>query len=170
MVRKYDKIDAALLTWLRTEPKEFTTTDANAFLRITNGIAKRHISRRFTLLEDRGALVCSLRGTTRVCNVLVEKLPDVLHKGGPNNRTWRGQMHVSIHGNSPDAPAQFNGANGKHHKPTPRFAPPKVATSSVEEFLAAGGQIEVIPNHWDSRAKRKKMGPATFEDYVTELD
>lgn len=66
---KYESLDGELLTWLARKKEQITTTIAVQALRLTDSTEKRHIARRFSQLEERGALVCELQGTTRVCYV-----------------------------------------------------------------------------------------------------
>ena len=98
MTRKYDLIDERLLQWLRENPGQATTAAAIEALAVKCTTTQRHISRRFTLLEDKGAIVCELQGTTRVCTVQPDRLPAALHKGGLNNRTWRERIRGDIDG------------------------------------------------------------------------
>jgi hypothetical protein len=79
MALKYEKLDAALFSWLRKHRRGITTASAIHALKVTCPTAKRHVSRRFSQLEDRGTLVCSLDGTTRVCRV-EGAMPDTLAK------------------------------------------------------------------------------------------
>ena len=148
-VRKYDKVDEALLAWLRENQEAVTTAGAIAALGISCPTTQRHISRRFTLLEDRGALTCHRQGTTRVCTVHVERLPEYLYRGGPNARTWRQRVRAEV-----------------ASTPTSVSIP---ATNS-EEFIAAGGQIERLPSFWDVLPPRRQLGPLTLFDRLTEQD
>lgn len=84
MALKYDQLDADLFSWLRRHRRGVTTASAVRALRVTNSTSKRHISRRFSQLEDRGTLVCELQGTTRVCQVIGE-LPASLAKKQAGN-------------------------------------------------------------------------------------
>lgn len=76
---KYEQLDADLFSWLRRQRRGITTANAVRALKVTNSTSKRHISRRFSQLEDRGTLVCEIQGTTRVCQVIGE-LPATLAK------------------------------------------------------------------------------------------
>ncbi len=148
MARKYDQIDARLLAWLRTAPTEITTAKAIDALGITDTTTQRHLSRRFSLLEDRGALSCTLRGTTRVCTVLVDRLPEVLHKLR-HRGTWQSAYQES-------------------QAPTEPVA--SIPATNSEEFLAAGGVIERLPSHWDALGPRKSAGPASLMDQIELMD
>lgn len=72
MALKYDRLDAELFSWLRKHRRDVTTARAINALNVSCTTAKRHISRRFSQLEDRGTLVCEIQGTTRVCRVVAE--------------------------------------------------------------------------------------------------
>lgn len=157
MVRKYDQIDERLLQWLREHPEQATTAKAIEALEITDTTTQRHISRRFTLLEDRGVLACSLHGTTRVCTIDVERLPAVLHKGGLNNKTWRSRMR-----------AEIDDATGVE-APAPPSSPSIHADNSTE-FEAAGGHVERLPSFWNKPLSKRPLGPLTFLDTISELD
>lgn len=79
MALKYEKLDTQLCNWLRQNQKGVTTTQAIRALHITDTTAQRHISRRFSQLEDRGVLKCEIVGTTRVCQVIAQ-VPFLLSK------------------------------------------------------------------------------------------
>ena len=159
VIRKYDALDERLLQWLRENTQEVTTTAAAKALDIKCDIARRHISRRFTILEGIGALVCTLQGKTRVCTVNLERLPPVLHRGGPNNRSWRRQINTAI-------------VNHIGHSPTPSVpnSQPSIPAKNSQEFEAAGGYIERLPSQWDHEASRRPIGSFTFLDHISELD
>ncbi|WP_199097283.1 hypothetical protein [Dyella sp. ASV21] len=72
MALKYDRLDAELFTWLRQNRRGVTTAKAINALGVKCTTAKRHVSRRFSQLEDRGVLVCDIQGTTRVCQVVTD--------------------------------------------------------------------------------------------------
>lgn len=157
-MRKYDKIDQELLAWLRTNPKDFTTNQAAEILGVSCLTTHRHISRRFSLLEDRQLLRCTLYGTKRICNVPdPTALPDVLHKGGPNAQLWRQAIIADAVASLPSAPAKAQ---------TSRSFP---GTTS-EDFVAAGGVIEKLPAHWDHPLDKQPLGPQTFFDQFNDLD
>ena len=161
-VRKYDQIDEDLLNWLRANPSNATTGAVIEALKITCGTTQRHISRRFTLLEDRQLIECTLRGTTRVCTVPVpEDLPEYLHKGGSNNTTWRSKTSRDISDRKRGRPVKTI-----HQPPAP-----SVQAETSEEFLAAGGVIEKLPSHWNEHKTTKlPLGPQTFFDQFNDLD
>lgn len=158
VTRKYDTTDQRLLSWLRDVSEEITTAHAVDALDIVDPTTQRHISRRFTLLEDRGALRCRLHGTMRICSVDPEKLPEHLHKSGPNNRTWRSRIDNEI--------AQC-GAQPATDTPVPS---PSIPASTSEEFLAAGGTIERLPANWDHPYSSCPLGPTTLLDHLNTLD
>jgi hypothetical protein len=158
VARKYDTIDNRLLNWLRENPAGATTVDAIAALAVACNTTQRHISRRFSLLEDKGALQCELRGTTRVCTVIPEKLPQILHKA-PNARAWRKNIQ-----------AQIDQTTGAPAEPVKPLAPaPSIRAANSDEFLLAGGQMERIPSTWDTQPKRA-IGPTTLLEQLAELD
>lgn len=79
MALKYDKLDTELFSWLRRQRWGATTAQAITALKVTHSTSRRHISRRFSQLEDRGTLLCELKGTARVCTVIGD-LPETLAK------------------------------------------------------------------------------------------
>ena len=138
MASKYRKLDQKLFAWLRDNRKNATTAGAMKALGITSKLEQRHISRRFTQLEDRSVLRCSLRGTTRVCAVVAE-IPASLEK-----KRWR------------------PGANLK--APPPSAGKPIPAATS-EEFLRQGGIIEKLPSRFDEPIRGSQpLGPSFFDD------
>lgn len=160
MTRKYDLIDERLLQWLRANPGQATTAAAIEALAVKCTTTQRHISRRFTLLEDKGAIVCELQGTTRVCTVQPDRLPAALHKGGLNNRTWRERIRGDIDG--------LHGQHAQHAPPTSSL--PSIPAANSNEFEAAGGHVERLPTSWDKSAPRRQLGPITLLDHLSELD
>ena len=79
MPLKYDQLDQRFLSWLRQNDQRITTSRVIRELGITSLTEQRHISRRFTQLEDRGTLVCVLEGVCRVCRV-VGQVPATLSR------------------------------------------------------------------------------------------
>ena len=160
MARKYDRIDERLLQWLRENPEGATTAAAIEALAVECGTTQRHISRRFSLLEDKGALVCKLHGTTRICSVQLERMPTALHKGGLNNKSWRTRMR-----------AEIDDAQGVVAAPAlPPSSSPSIRADNSIEFEAAGGHVERLPTSWDKPAPKRQLGPLTFLDYISELE
>jgi hypothetical protein len=159
VARKYDAIDERLLQWLRSQPPEVTTAAAFKALEITDETTRRHVSRRFSLLEDKGAISCQLFGATRICTVSFEQLPDALHKGGPNNRTWRNRIRTSIEDSTKCA--QRPSSSGSH---------PSIPANNSSEFEAAGGQVERLPSRWDQRGGVCPLGSFTLLDHISELE
>ena len=159
MTRKYDAIDERLIQWLRANPDKATTAAAIEALAVKCTTTQRHISRRFTLLEDKGALTCELQGTTRVCTVQPDRLPLAMHKGGLNNRTWRERIRGEI-----------SDLNHAPHPSVPSSSLPSIPASDSLEYEAAGGHIERLPNSWDTPAPKRQLGPLTFLEYISELD
>lgn len=159
MARKYDRIDERLLQWLRENPEGATTAAAIEALAVECGTTQRHISRRFSLLEDKGALVCELRGTTRICAVQLERMPTALHKGGLNNKSWRNRIRGDI-----------DDATGAVTPPPPPSSHPSIRAENSIEFEAAGGHIERLPTNWGKPAPKRQLGPLTFLDVISELE
>lgn len=158
MTRKYDLIDEQLLQWLRENPQGATTSAIFKALNITCTTAQRHISRRVTNLSDRGILTCVMQGASRVCEVNVSQLPKVLHKGGPNNKTWRSRISGDTQDTNPTT-----------------TAPSSAQTASIPadnslEFEAAGGIIQRLPCVWERPHSRRQMGPVTPLDHVLDSD
>lgn len=143
MAPKYERVDAELFTWLHSNREEVTTATAIAALGVDDPTTQRHISRRFTQLEDRGVLKCTLKGTTRVCTVELDPPTTMARK------KWRQ--------NTP--PAEYT--------PAPISA---LHATNSEEFLAKGGTIEKLPSHWDKPATCKGIGIMTFDDLISTLD
>ena len=159
MIRKYDLIDERLLRWLRENPNQATTAAAIEALAVKCTTIRRHISRRFTLLEDKGALVCSLQGTTRVCTVQPERLPAALHRGGPNNQSWHSRIRIEI-----------DEQTGSAATTPPSSSSPSIPAADSIEYEAAGGHVERLPTNWDNVEPRRQFGPATMLDRLSELD
>lgn len=159
MARKYDSIDERLLQWLRDNSEKATTAAAIEALAIKCSTTQRHISRRFTLLEDKGALVCSLQGTTRVCTVQIKRLPAALHRGGPNNQSWRSRIRGEI-----------DEQIGSPATPSPPSSHPSIPAENSLEFEAAGGHVERLPSCWDRLVPKRQVGPLTLIDLLSELD
>lgn len=84
MTLKYEQLDQEFLSWLRSNRRKVTTSRVLQELKATSTMEKRHLSRRFGQLEDRGTLVCTLVGTTRVCAVVGE-VPTTLAKRKASN-------------------------------------------------------------------------------------
>lgn len=124
MAGKYTQLDRRLLEWLGSHRSDVTTAGVIAGLELTEPRDIRHVSRRFTQLEDRRVLACKLHGTTRICSVLQDP-PTTLAKA-----PWR------------STPIQ-------EAKPQPVRSVP---AQDSEEFLAAGGTIERLPAAWDRGA------------------
>lgn len=82
MAQKYAAFDQKLLGWLAANQKDVTTSQVNQALQADTTTLQRHVSRRFSQLEDRGVLVCRLEGTTRICQVVLP-LPDNFNKKTP---------------------------------------------------------------------------------------
>lgn len=153
MAGKYAKLDKQLLSWLRKNRENVTVAMANQALKITKPTVQRYICRRFSLLEDRGILVCTLKGTTRVCSVTVE--PPETFDTPKNQRTWRQNVHASMVTDKIKATSSNQ---------------PSVPCATSQEWEAAGGTIERLPSHWDKRAPQNALGAITFLDYISELD
>lgn len=79
MALKYEKMDKLLLRWFRQSQANLTTAHACQAVGATSPADKKHVSRRFNQLEERGTLSCYLQGTERICAV-VGDLPAILHK------------------------------------------------------------------------------------------
>lgn len=140
---KYDKFDKELFSWLEKKKTGITTADAIESLGIQKDRTKqRHISRRFSQLEDRGIIKCDLKGTTRICK-LVADLPKTMAKKvikSPHLRTYPQPRPV-------------------HHCDRP-----SIPAADSQEFVANGGVIEVLPNTWDKpRVGSKPMGPSIYD-------
>lgn len=138
---KYAKLDKRVFAWLKKHRTGISTARLYKALRITDVVTQRHISRRFTQLEDKGVLVCKLQRTMRVC-VLVEDPPKTLSK-----KRWKPQ---------PPPPA-------------PKPAPSIPAENSLE-FEMAGGKIERLPTHWDKPRPQTPLGTFTLIDTINNLD
>lgn len=138
---KYKKLDARVFKWLSKHRSDVTTTKVFKALRITDLVAQRHISRRFTQLEDRGVLSCTLKRTMRVCSV-VKEVPKTLAK-----KKWAPRPQAA-----PPPPIQSIPANDSL------------------EFEQAGGRIEKLPTHWDKPCSQNPLGAFTFTDYINELE
>lgn len=139
MAPKYAHVDAALLTWLSNNREGVTTAGAVTALAITDPTTQRHVSRRFTQLEDRGVLRCTLDGTTRVCSVEKDP-PETLAR-----KRWS-QPHPGA--------------------PVPPGASIPAADSAAYE--AAGGIIERLPSLFDRPARGSQpLGPHTLLDSLS---
>lgn len=141
---KYQKLDNQLLSWLHDNRENITTASVALALGISCPTTERHISRRFTHLEDRGVLQCKLQGTMRICSV-VKDPPESLAK-----ERWR----------------------PKHNEPAKSQDPGQnfIKANDSTSFEAAGGIIERLPSTWDNPAPQRRIGAMTFQDQLTTLD
>lgn len=121
---KYAKLDTRVFKWLSKHRTDLTTARVYKALRITDPVEQRHISRRFTQLEDRGVLVCSLRRTERICKVKKE-VPKTLAK-----KRWAPKP-------PPQPPQQIQ----------------SIPAENSYQFEMAGGRIERLATHWDKPVK-----------------
>jgi hypothetical protein len=137
MARKYQKFDKKLFAWLHENRSEVTTASAIQALGISCSTTQRHVSRRFTQLEDRGIIKCTLRGTTRVCEVLQDLPADFAA------RRW-----------NPTATDRFQNQTAPSMSPTTAAIP----ASNSEEFEAAGGKIERLGTNWDRPMRLRPLG------------
>lgn len=133
MAHKYAKFDRKLFAWLRSvrEVKVTTASAAEAVGAAANKTQQRHISRRFTQLEDRGVLKCTLQGTTRICEV-VGDIPVSLSK-----QPWRKSIADAV-------------ARQLNQEPKSTHSAVSIPATTSEEFLAKGGNMEVLPSRWDT--------------------
>lgn len=122
---KHQKLDEALLDWMNETQEGLTTNLALDALNIDNSVIRRHISKRFSLLEERGYLKCTRYGSVRTCRV-VKPLPEVLSA-----------RVVSKYLQSPCRTAR------------PVHTGKSIPAADSEEFIRNGGVIEVIPTSWD---------------------
>lgn len=142
MPPKYAQIDQRFLDWLRSNRgrTDLTTAGCISDLAITCTTTQRHISRRFTFLEDRGILTCTLRGTTRICTVHPDKeIPSTMAR-----QRWRPKNNSAIR--ELDAAALPKSTS--------------IVAANSDEFLAAGGKIDTIPSNWN----RKPIGSLPLGD------
>lgn len=139
-----------MLCWLRDNRSNVTTARIINALNITDLPTQRHLSRRFSLLEDKGVLSCTLQGTTRICEVAKDP-PDTLHK--PKGRQYWLTI-VPERASEPVSPAPAT----------------SISATTSEEFLAAGGRIERLPSHWDKTAPQNAVGIHTLLDLISTLD
>ena len=140
MANKYRQLDRQLFAWLRDHREDATTAGAVEALGATEKTQQRHISRRFTQLEDRGVLKCTLRGTTRVC-VTVAEIPESLEK-----QRWRPGINFKA---SPRSPAE---------KP--------IQAVDSSEYERLGGTIEKLPSRFDEPMRGSQpLGPSFFDDF-----
>lgn len=142
---KYAAFDKRLFAWLADNREEVTTSQVNEALGADSVTLQRHVSRRFTQLEDRGILSCRLEGTTRICTVQKD-LPDTLAK-----KRWRP-------GPGPDPVI-----------PTPVPHRSIEATTS-DEFIAAGGVIDKLPCAWDRKPTCNAVGLVSIDHVLAALD
>lgn len=142
MSLKYEAFDQKLFNWLSNNRTNVTTALASQALGASSTTLQRHISRRFSQLEDRGVLECRLEGTTRVCSVIKE-LPATLAK-----KRWRPAPR-------PDT------------SPSPGKSIP--AQDSLE-FEAGGGNVERLPTYWDRRPSCNAIGLVSIDHVLAALD
>lgn len=119
---KYAKLDTRILRWLGRHRENVSTAQLFKALRIISSIEQRHISRRFTQLEDKGILRCSLKRTERFCKVIKDP-PKTLNK-----KRWVAhpppKVVITLHIKS-------------------------IPANNSEEFKLAGGRIEIIKSNWN---------------------
>lgn len=138
---KYKELDARVFKWLKRNRTGVTTLRIFKALRITDLTVQRHISRRFSQLEDRGVLVCTLQRTLRVCTV-VKDPPKTLAK-----KKWR-------------HPAP----------PAPPAPSPSIPAANSHEFEQAGGIIQRLETKWGTRPPRTPLGRVTFLEMLHDLE
>lgn len=126
---KYEKFDRKLLAWIAENQSDLTTNQAIADLNVTSKTLKRHVGKRFSQLRDWGYLESKQVVTAKVCWV-VKPLPKTFSRP-----KWKA---------TPITPSK------------PSKALPTGAT--VEEFLANGGVIEVLPTQEKPRTSRPARG------------
>lgn len=147
MVLKYERLDTKLLNWLgehlNQDDQEITTALAAEMLGVSGPTIQRHISRRFSQLEGRGVLVCTLKGTTRVCRVMAQP-PTTLAK-----KKWQARS-------VPQTSQPLTGSS--------------ISAENSQEFEAAGGNIERLSNGWNKKQETKSTGIITFSDFLSSLD
>lgn len=142
MSQKYEAFDQKLFAWLRDNRRDVTTAKANQALKAEDSTLQRHVSRRFTQLEDRGVLVCHLEGTTRVCTVQKDP-PESLAK-----QRWRPPSNQQ----DPLPPAH------------------SIEAADSIEFEARGGIIEKLPSQWDKKPSCNAVGIISFDHLLASLD
>lgn len=144
---KYEQLDQQLFAWLRDNQGVFTTAMAIQALYVESTppppTIVRHISQRFTQLENKRILQCTLFGTQRMCT-LVGELPDTLTKA-----RWK--------------PPTSN--------TTPVVtATQSIPATTTEEFLAAGGVIQELPCQIGEPGGTNPIGQFTLGDQLFALD
>lgn len=142
MAGKYAELDKKLFAWLATQqPEEVTTSNAIAALGLTENTEQRHVSRRFSQLEDRGVLTCRLQGTTRFCTVQKE-LPATLAK-----QRWRPKSSEPL-------------------SASPTSLVKSIPAVNSDEFLAAGGKIDKLDSAWNTpMTGSRRLGDSfSFDD------
>lgn len=145
MSQKYAAFDQKLFAWLAENRTDVTTSLVNQELEADSTTLQRHVSRRFTQLEDRGVLKCRLEGTTRVCSV-EKDLPTTLAK-----QRWR--PGPGLDSSLPPA--------------TPHVSIP--ARNSLE-FEAAGGHVQRLTTHWDQKPSCNATGMLSIDSVLAALD
>ena len=143
MPPKYEQVDAQLLAWLDSNRAGATTSLAIQALCITDPTTQRHVSRRFTQLEDKGVLKCRLQGTTRVC---------------------------SVERNPPTTLARKRWQQAAQAAPAPSAGHSSIPADTSHQFEAAGGRIEKLASPWDKPAPCNSVGIVTFSDFLNTLD
>lgn len=133
MTHKYKSFDKKLFAAMNSQQKEITTQSlATALDVLKSKTHQRHITRRLSQLEQRGVISCRTHGMTRICEVTGE-LPEFFAK----RQVWRNSIHSEVQQDMRNAEAK-----------AAEIKPIKASTS--EEFLAAGGVINVLPTQWDN--------------------
>jgi hypothetical protein len=143
MAGKYRQIDRKLLMWLDHNRVGVTTAKVFDALKIQDETTRRHISRRFTQLEDKGNLVCSLQGTTRICAV-----SGVLPASMSKHKKWT------------------FGAQNKPQQPGKA-----IPGTTSDDFIQAGGEIEKLPSCFDKIGKGSQpLGPHILADMLELIE
>ncbi len=140
---KYEKLDTRVFRWLGKHLKDLTTVRVFKALHITNPVEQRHVSRRFTQLEDKGILVCKLNRTMRVCVVAKGKtLPKTLTK-----KRWAPRPAPTIVVTIQSIPAEDS-----------------------NQFELAGGKIERLGTRWNNSCSQIPTGSSSLLDYIDDVD
>lgn len=139
---KYAELDARVFRWLSAHRTDVSTAAVFKALRVTDPVQQRHIQRRFTQLEYKGVLICTLRRTERICRVVSDP-PTTLAR-----KKWAPKpAPAPIVSNIPSIPAE-----------------------NSTEFEQAGGIIERLQTSWGKRITRIPLGESVMFDLLNDPD
>lgn len=143
LMAKYAELDKRVLRWLGRHREDISTAKIIKALKITDSVEKRHISRRFTQLEDKGVLICSLKRTERFCKVIKDPPKTMDKKRWTPNPSPKVVYFLNIK---------------------------SIPANNSDDFLLAGGQIEKIESRWNIPCYQIPTSSTQYFDDIEDYD